>query len=329
MLLQLVRFTVTGGIADDADVNFDGKVNIQDLALVGGNYDLDSAVAYEDWLSASLWTGVYPPSAPASLKAPEAGVQEIYTAEEFAWVLSQADMFPTGITTVRLMSDIDLLNFPWIPSEALDADVTHIFDGNGHTIYNLYVVEAGFAGLFYEVNTVAPRIQDLVIDGAYVEATGFNSYAGVVVTSHEYRGGGFHDVTVRNATVKATKYAGVIAAYIGGGIGADFIDCTVEDLVLDVQEMPEGAGVDKPHVGGIVGLMNAGTFTGNTVTDLTITIHPATGYGTVQTTHVGALIGTAQLGVLPVNPGFASQNSISGVTYNGSGFNTLIGLDNH
>ena len=32
------------------DVNFDGKVNIQDLALVGGNFDLTSADAYEAWL---------------------------------------------------------------------------------------------------------------------------------------------------------------------------------------------------------------------------------------------------------------------------------------
>jgi hypothetical protein len=32
----------------DADVNFDGKVNIQDLALVGGNFDLTSEHAYSD-----------------------------------------------------------------------------------------------------------------------------------------------------------------------------------------------------------------------------------------------------------------------------------------
>ncbi|MEL7626678.1 MAG: cohesin domain-containing protein [Anaerolineaceae bacterium] len=32
------------------DVNFDGKVNIQDLALVGGNMDLTSAQAYGTWL---------------------------------------------------------------------------------------------------------------------------------------------------------------------------------------------------------------------------------------------------------------------------------------
>jgi hypothetical protein len=34
---------------DDGDVNFDGRVNIQDLALVGGNYHLTSAGVYADW----------------------------------------------------------------------------------------------------------------------------------------------------------------------------------------------------------------------------------------------------------------------------------------
>ena len=34
----------------DADVNFDGKVDLRDLALVGGNYGLSSQEAYADWL---------------------------------------------------------------------------------------------------------------------------------------------------------------------------------------------------------------------------------------------------------------------------------------
>lgn len=38
------------GALADADVNFDGRVNIQDLALVGGNYLLTSATAYGSWL---------------------------------------------------------------------------------------------------------------------------------------------------------------------------------------------------------------------------------------------------------------------------------------
>ena len=33
----------------DADLNFDGIVDLKDLALVAGNYDLTSATAYQDW----------------------------------------------------------------------------------------------------------------------------------------------------------------------------------------------------------------------------------------------------------------------------------------
>jgi hypothetical protein len=34
----------------DGDVNYDGVVDLQDLALVGGNYGLSSADAYDDWV---------------------------------------------------------------------------------------------------------------------------------------------------------------------------------------------------------------------------------------------------------------------------------------
>jgi hypothetical protein len=37
-------------INNDADVNFDGAVNIQDLAIVGGNIYLTSASAYASWV---------------------------------------------------------------------------------------------------------------------------------------------------------------------------------------------------------------------------------------------------------------------------------------
>ncbi len=40
----------SSGFADvNSDVNFDGKVNIFDLAMVGGNYNLTSATAYASW----------------------------------------------------------------------------------------------------------------------------------------------------------------------------------------------------------------------------------------------------------------------------------------
>lgn len=45
----------TGTIADDGDCNFDNQVNVQDLALVGGNYGLTNLTAYGDG-NANIWT---------------------------------------------------------------------------------------------------------------------------------------------------------------------------------------------------------------------------------------------------------------------------------
>lgn len=325
---------------NSGDVNFDGKVNIQDLALVGGNYTLTSTAAYDDWLSPSEWDGNYPTTAPTSLRDPLDGVQEIYTAEEFAWILSQPDMFPTGVDTVRLMNDIDLANFSWTPSKGLasgSATTGDTFDGNGHTIYNLTAGQVllgadNFSGLFVGANGSAPIVQNLAINGAQVEATGEHSFAAVVVAANDF-GGDFINVTVKNATVKATKYAAVISAYSSSyDGGAYFTGCTVESSTLEVQEMPEGAGVDEPHVGGIVGLMNVGTFVNNKVENLTITVTPATGFSEVQSERIGALIGTAQAGVYPkvltTGDRLGELNIISSITYNGSAFTDLIGLDN-
>jgi hypothetical protein len=49
-IFDAVVVGTTYGTAGDGDVNFDGKVNIQDLALVGGNYHLTSETAYELWI---------------------------------------------------------------------------------------------------------------------------------------------------------------------------------------------------------------------------------------------------------------------------------------
>jgi hypothetical protein len=54
----------------DADVNFDGKVNIQDLALVGGNFGLTAEAAYFGWLPISqLGWFTYPSTAPEYIES--------------------------------------------------------------------------------------------------------------------------------------------------------------------------------------------------------------------------------------------------------------------
>ena len=278
--------------------------------------------------SPSVWDGTYPGTKPAGMLDPVGGVQEVHTAAEFAWLASQTDMFPAGVTTVKLMVDIDLDNRLWTPSGGLasgSAATGNIFDGNGHTISKLNADQKligadNFSALFVGANGGAPIVKDLVIDGATVEATGAHSFAAVVVAANDF-GGDFINITVKNATVKATKYAGGISTYSSSyDGGANFTNCAVEGLTIEVQEMLAGTAVDKPHVGGILGYMNVGTFSGNSVTNLTITVLPVAGQ-TVATERVGVLIGTAQANVL------VGTYDISNATYNTAPYTKIIGLD--
>jgi uncharacterized repeat protein (TIGR01451 family) len=49
-IFDAVTVGTTYGTSGEGDVNFDGRVNIQDLALVGGNYRRTSESAYLDWV---------------------------------------------------------------------------------------------------------------------------------------------------------------------------------------------------------------------------------------------------------------------------------------
>jgi hypothetical protein len=76
-----------GDITFDADVNFDDKVNIQDLALVGGNYTLTSEVAYADWTPEADET------APVMEDVlPTEGNVELGANETFVWTFDASDL---------------------------------------------------------------------------------------------------------------------------------------------------------------------------------------------------------------------------------------------
>lgn len=298
------------------------------LLVVGLLFAAAPTMQAQAQTTVSTWDGTYPAERPIGMVAPDAGVQLVNTAKEFAWLASQTDMFPAGVTTVKLMVDIDLNNYLWTPSGGLasgSAATGNIFDGNGHTISKLNAGQitigaSKFSALFAGSNTAGPIIQNLLIDGATAEATDAYSYAAVVVAASDFAGD-FINITVKDAVVKATKYAGGISSYSSSyDGGANFTNCAVEGLTIEVQEMLAGTAVDKPHVGGILGYMNEGKFSGNTVKDLTITVHPVAGQP-VATERVGVLIGTAQANVL------VGTYDISNVTYNTAPYTKIIGLD--
>ena len=279
--------------------------------------------------SPSVWDGTYPGTKPAGMLAPVGGVQEVWTAEEFAWLAKQTNMFQNGVVnTVKLMVDIDLNNKPWTPSIALGQgeDNGYVLDGNGKTISNLSinVYQPGtivYAGMFVKSGDAIPMptIRNLTIDGATVTGTSdeyMRIYAGVLSASDEWRGN-FENITITDAVVTGSKYVGGIAAYATG----NFINCSVTDTTLVVNEKLANATTRTiPHVGALVGLLGGGQVKGNTIDNIDIDLTPPTGYD-VPETQIGALIGTAQASVL------VGANSVSDVTLNDVIFTKLIGLD--
>jgi hypothetical protein len=88
----------------DADVNFDGKVNIQDLALVGGNFDLTAAVAYASWTPDGDETVPTLDSVD-----PTAGTVELASGESFVLTVDASD---TGNNLYELEIDHNISALP-------------------------------------------------------------------------------------------------------------------------------------------------------------------------------------------------------------------------
>ncbi len=155
------------------------------------------------------------------------GVYEISNAAELAWVAQQvrskANVFSGK--TVKLVNDINLGYKDWTPIgiglKNNDKNFSGTFDGNGKTISNLYVsdntAEYASAGLF----------------GGLLSATVKN-------------------LTVKNATINSTHYAGVIGAFVEC---STISNCKVSNVkVTSTAELLSSGKYDNgDKVGGIVG----------------------------------------------------------------------------
>lgn len=265
--ILLVIFLTFGNVAQVSAV-FTGTVAEREIQIIQPQ---------EAGINISTWDGTYPDTRPVGMDDGAGDlIIDIDTAEEFAWIMSQPNMFLDGVTdvhTVRLNTNIDLANHPWTPSVAAGPSQANTFDGGGHTISNLFVVGGTyqssnnryFLGLFGRVpNAAHAKIQNLTVDGAELNgSTTVRSYAGVITGSEDWMGH-YENVHVKNATITASKYAGAIAAY---GT-SNMINVSAENITFNITEI----GDDKPHVGGLIGLNNAGTLDNATVSNVTINI---------------------------------------------------------
>lgn len=128
--------------------------------------------------------------------------------------------------TVTLNADIDLAGEDWTPIGTSTNPFTGTFDGQGHTISNVYVNFNGNAGLFGQVaeqtENVTGTVQNLTVHNATIIATGENC-AGVIAVAR---------LGARITNVKLTGEI-TIEGYrgVGGIVGNGFPtinNCSVE-----------------------------------------------------------------------------------------------------
>lgn len=136
--------------------------------------------------------------------------------------------------------------------DASNADFSGIFDGNGHTIYNLRQdCNAKHVALFGAV--YQGTVKNLTLEGALVENNG-NGYAALVCA---YAGdANFENITLRDSTVVNYNHntAGIVAWCSNNGTTTTFDGINIESSVT----VGSWWGSPDTRVGGIVGAMNTG-----------------------------------------------------------------------
>ncbi len=196
----------------------------------------------------------------------------IETAEQLA--AFGADVNENGNTyagyTVTLADNIDLMGKAWTPIGQTGAtEFKGVFDGNGHTIYNLFIdnkdesatCSTGLFGWIESHGNEGVTVKNLTVDGAEVSG---HHYVGVIVG---YVYGTIENCHVKNASVSCTSVnddangdkAGLIAGYVGED--ASIKNCTGADSAVS-------AGRDA---GQIVGAAKPACVTGCSAENVTVT----------------------------------------------------------
>lgn len=197
-----------------------------------------------------------------------------------------------GVTVV-LNSDINLNNNAWTPigQNGDKAGFQGTFDGQGHTIYNLYVNQTSrayqSAGLFGSASNAT--IKNFKIVNATInnldDAGNTSNGAAVVVGAAQYATT-IDNVDVENANVTGNRRVAAIAGYYVGTI----TNCDVKNvnLTANFDALSDGSYDNADKVGMIIAYSNgASTISNNTVTGCSISgyrdMGGIAGYATTST----------------------------------------------
>ena len=219
------------------------------------------------------------------------GVYEIYEAAELAWIAQAVAGGETFIgKTVKLYKDINLNGERWTPiglSSQHSSTFRGTFDGNGKAIENLFVDNEQGAGLFGMASPKA--IRNLTIKNATIKGT---HYAGALagwiqsVDSQSHNRGVIEGCRVEGANVTlavANKDNGDKAgALVGYAVRVDITGCEVNNAEVKAYR----------DVAGLVGHANTTTtVSNNTVKNVIVVADQTAEYIEVKAANAGAVVG--------------------------------------
>lgn len=251
------------------------EVNIED-AFDNQTYIEDEPYYVEIWDGESIEEPVYNSTTETFT---------ITNASQLAWLAAAVNgMLPQTYSvtadnfegkTFELVHDIDLGNEPWTPIGITESRFKGVFDGKGHTIYNLTVSGVERAGFFAYVDGEC-TIKDVVFENVRIVST--RLAGGVVcvgdaatsvtldgitisgqISGVTYAGGICHNVN--NAIIKNCVNNASITAQRAAGIGSWVTTNTVIESVEnngDVTGSVGASGIAHGFAGSITGAVNRG-----------------------------------------------------------------------
>ena len=238
--------TIQGNILTDGN---NVTVTVEDAFVNGGEWNPET-----DEYDVEIWDG-------ETLSAPEYNAETttytVSTASEFVWLTHYLngtlpetrgnEAYAKKNFILTLDRDLDFGNNPFIPVNNISGLT---FDGNNHTIKNMYVAMGkNYASMFEIAQKVT--IKNLKFDTVYAYATNTGRAATLV---GYLTGGVVENVHVKNVEVRGyQKLAGLIA-YItqDGGDNVTVKNCSVENVTIGASDIGE-----VYQAGGLVGYISS------------------------------------------------------------------------
>lgn len=231
-----ITYEMLGGVAEyKAEVLFT-------VEAIQGNGDKAAAVN-------APWDGTVPTTKPDTLVVDTANyLISVNDTKAFVYLntlLNDPDFAATYGSkwkySIDLNTDVDLANRVWTPIVMSNFVA---FNGNNHTIKNVYAVGGNSVGLFGVISSNDKgyvEVKDFTVDGVY--AKGEKYVGGAVGNSPQ---GMLENVVVKNATVIGTKYVGGLFGSGNGGV----TNCKVMDTTVTI---PSGG---EKEAGGLIGYLS-------------------------------------------------------------------------